>query len=411
MDAGEAHGGPLAGVTVLDVTTTLLGPYCTLQLAQFGATVVKVESLSGDIGRQLTPGRSPDMSGLHLSLNRGKMSLAIDLKVPQARQALDSVVAGADVVVHNMRRRAAEHLHLDYESVRRIRPDVVHCAAYGFDVGGPYAERPAYDDIIQAAAGVATLQANVAGAPAYFSSAVVDKLCGVVATSAICAALFERRSTGRGQEIVVPMFETMAAFLLVEHLADATFVPELGPPGYPRVLSPYRNPYRTLDGYISVLLYTDEHWKRFFMAVEGEHPVDDPRFTSASGRAAHIDEVYGYIEPLFATRTTDDWMAALQAADVPCARVAGLDDLLHDPQLEAVGLFEHSEHPTEGMTRQPRLATSFGNHRGPSGLPPAPRLGEHSVAVLRQFGVPDGLVDELVATGAVVQAAIPTTTT
>jgi crotonobetainyl-CoA:carnitine CoA-transferase CaiB-like acyl-CoA transferase len=391
--------GPLNGVKVVEVGTTLLGPYCGLMLAEFGADVIKVENPKGDITRSGMRGRHPGMSGDFLSTNHGKRSLVLDLKQPAAQRALLRVVAGADVFVHNVRPTARAELGIDYERLKSVNPRLVYCGAYGYGEGLPYSGRPAYDDVIQGASGVAALQGTPHGRPQYVVSVIVDKTVAIVATSAICAALFARDRTGEGQAIEVPMYEVMSRFVLHEQLGGWTFEPPFGPIGYPWTLSPYRRPYRTADGFVSALMYTDRHWTRFFHELGRDEVLADERFSTREQRLAHIDQLYALVDTIFEERTTAQWVEVLGAADIPVAPVASLADLVADEHLGAAGVIEVSQHATEGTIRRVREPVLF-PAAGRRTLRDAPRLGEHSVEVLEEAALSAQEIGELLKTGA-----------
>ena len=392
--------GPLTGLRVIDLTTTFLGPYCTLLLGDMGADVVKVESPEGDIIRQVGPHRSPGMGGIFLTANRSKRSVVLDLKRERGRDALRRLAADADVVVHNMRPRSAARLGITYDTLAERNPGLVYCAAYGFDQAGPYADRPAYDDIVQGVSGLAALQYDEEGEPRYVATAVVDKTVGLMALSGILAALIERGRTGRGQAVDVPMFEAMATWTLLEHMGGWVFDPPLGPPGYTRLLSPDRRPYRTSDGHVCALIYTARHWRSFFDLVGEPEVLQDERYRTVTARSAHIDELYARVADVLARRTTAEWLEAFEQVDIPAMPLHTLDDLFDDPQLRASDVFSVVEHPSEGRVRSMRSPLQFS--RTPATPErPAPRLGEHTGEVLREAGYgPDELAD-LLADGAV----------
>ncbi|RYY12531.1 MAG: CoA transferase, partial [Alphaproteobacteria bacterium] len=228
--------GPLAGVRVLDLTSVLMGPYATQIFADLGADVVKVESPDGDTTRHLPPGKEEGQGGMFLNVNRGKRSIVLDLKQPAGREALLALARDADVFVHSMRAQAIGRLGLDYEALKVVNPRIIYANLYGFGRSGPYRDYPAYDDIVQAASGLVDLQAKLShGQPTYLGTVVADKVTGLTGAYAIIAALFARERSGEGQEIEVPMFETLVSFTMIEHLCGSLFDPPLGPPEYPRV--------------------------------------------------------------------------------------------------------------------------------------------------------------------------------
>jgi crotonobetainyl-CoA:carnitine CoA-transferase CaiB-like acyl-CoA transferase len=378
------EGGPLAGIRVADLTTTVMGPYCTLLLAQLGADVIKVEPPGGDLIRWADDRHGDGFSPLFLNANRGKRSIVLDLKDPAGFEVLTRLAARADVVVHNMRPRAAARLGLSYAAIAAANPRCVYCELHGFGAGGPYQDKPAYDDVIQAISGLASVQGGD-GPPAYVRSLIADKVAGLMALSAILAALHDRERTGTGQAVEVPMFETMASFLLIDQQGGWVFDPPQGPSGYVRTSSPHRRPYRTSDGYLAVMAYTDAQWQAFFTIIGQPGLSEDPRYQTITERTRHIDELYALVGEELARRATADWLAALDAAHIPAVPVWTVPDLFGDPQVAAVGLLEPVQHPTQGPLRQARLPARF-SARPPAPVVPAPGLGEHAAQVLAELG-------------------------
>jgi crotonobetainyl-CoA:carnitine CoA-transferase CaiB-like acyl-CoA transferase len=389
---------PLAGVRVVDATTTLLGPYCTLILAQLGADVVKVEAPEGDPLRDINLGHEPRMSSLFITLNRGKRSVVLDLKREEGRAALGELVARADVFVHNTKPETARRLGFAYESLAARNPGLVYCAALGFGSDGPYAGKPAYDDIVQAASGLAAVQGRVEGKPAYVRSAIADKTTALFAVYAILAALFARERTGEGQAVEVPMLESVVSYLLVEHMAGMAFEPQHGPLLYSRTVSPYRRPFETQEGFVSVMPYTDRHWAALFEVAGAPELALDPRFTTMSGRTDNIDALYALLESMFAGRTAQEWIELLEPRGVPCTRVNTPEDLFHDPHLEAVGMFELDEDDAGRLIRSVRSPVLFSGSTAPP-LRAAPRLGEHTDEVLAEAGLSEAQAQALAAAG------------
>ncbi|MBN4093439.1 MULTISPECIES: CoA transferase [Methylobacterium] len=378
--------GPLAGVRVVDLTSVIMGPSATHMLADLGADVIKIETPEGDSFRHYRPARGAGMGGNFLHLNRNKRSVRLDLKRPAARAALDRLIATADVLVHSMRPDAILRLGYGYERVRALRPDIVFCGAYGFGADGPYAHKAAYDDLIQAGSGLAALQTAAYGQPGYLPTVLCDKIAGQAIACAILAALYERRAGGGGQAVEVPMFETMVEFNFVEHMVGYAFEPPLGPPGFNRVLSPRRKPYRTRDGHACILPYSDRNWRDFFIHTGRLEFVDDPRFAPLAVRVENIEILYALVEEEAPRRTTAEWVAFCDSVSIPCMPVLGLEDLPEDAHLKAVGFFGSAEHPSEGRYRTMRRPVSFSGSRFAIRRH-APRLGEHTAEVLAEAGL------------------------
>lgn len=397
-----ASGGPLQGLRVVDVTTVMLGPYATQMLGDLGADVVKVEAPpTGDIARNLGPSRRPGMSGSFLNMNRNKRSLALDLKQEAARDVLRRLIATADVFLHNMRPQAIARLGFGYDEVAKVRRDIVYVGAYGFGQEGPYHAKPAMDDAIQAASGLASLFVRQDGSARYVPSAVADKIVGMTVTQAVLAALLHRSRTGEGQFVEVPMLETMVAFNLVDHLGAGAYAEPPNAIGYPRASSPARRPFPTRDGYICVMPYDDRQCLKFFSAVGRPELMQDPRFCSFAARAKHTQAFYGFIAGVTPHRTSAEWLALCEAEGIPAMPIVDIEDLPKDPHLQAVGMFERHAHPSEGDTVLVRPPVRYG--RTPAVIRrPAPRFAEHSAELLRELGYADSDVAPLASSGAVI---------
>jgi len=395
--------GPLAGVRILDLTTVILGPFATQILAGLGAEVIKVESPEGDDMRHVVPMRSPGMGHIYLHLNRGKKSLVLDLKHPKAREALLRLVPGADVFISNIRPQALERLRLDYASLSAIQPRLIYVNCCGFSPRGPSAGRPAYDDLLQGTAGMSwLLQKYTGGEPGYAPTALADRVTGLNAAYAVCAALYAREKTGRGQCVDVPMLDAIAQFILGDHMGGLTFAPPRGDPGYARFLTRHRRPYRTKDGYLCVLIYNDKQWRSFFAAIGDPEGIErDRRFSTHTNRAASIDEVYAWVAETMQTRTTAEWRELLEKADIPNAPMNSPAELLADPDLAATGFLTLEDHPTEGRMHVMGTPTAW-SATPPDGASPAPRLGEHSAALLAEAGYTDEEIRALAAARATV---------
>ncbi len=389
--------GPLSGIKVLDMTTVFMGPHCTQILAEHGAEVIKLEAPEGDVTRQIPPARHPGMGAVFLLANRGKRSIVLDLKKPAGREAALKIAAQCDVLIYNVRPAAMQRLGLAYEDVKAVNPRIIYVGAYGYGQAGPYAARPAYDDLIQAASGLASLPQRVNGAePRYVPAAIVDRSVGLAAVNAVTTALFCRERTGQGQAVEVPMLETMVHMLFGEHLCGHAFEPPLAPPGYARVLSPDRRPYKTKDGHIGALVYTDKHWSAFLAQIDRRDLLTHPHFKDMRSRAQNIDKVYAFLAEVLTTRTTAEWLAFFDQADTPAMALRTLEGVLDDPHLNAVDFFPLADHPSEGKLRQMRNPTTWS--ATPLGeIRPAPRLGEHSREVLREVGYDEAAIAAMIA--------------
>lgn len=389
--------GALNGLRVLDLTSVLMGPFATQLMADMGADVVKIESPAGDTVRGIGPMRHAGMGAIFLHVNRNKRSLVLDLKKPEGLNTFLELVKTADVVVYNIRPQAMQRLGIDYERLKAINPRIIYAGLYGYSEKGPYAGKPAYDDLIQGAAAVPSLMSRASGGePRYVPLTLADRTVGLMASNAILAAVIAREQTGVGQAVEVPMFETMAQYVLGEHMAGATFEPALGETGYPRLLVQERRPYQTLDGHVCALIYTDRQWETFLGLIgKAELFRQDPRFASIGARTLHINDLYRMVAEAMATQTTEVWLARLNEADIPCMPMHDVDSLLHDPHLLAVGMLQQVEHPTEGQVSEIGVPVSFS---GTPTLPvqkPAPQLGQHSAQVLREAGLSDASIENL----------------
>jgi crotonobetainyl-CoA:carnitine CoA-transferase CaiB-like acyl-CoA transferase len=393
--------GPLDGIRVVELATILMGPYGARILGDYGADVIRIETLTGDSTRHSLPARNPGMSGHNLNIQRNKRSVALDLKRPDGRKAALAIIATADVLVTNMRRAALGRLGLDPTELCRHHPGLIVCVGNGYGSDGPYGGKAAYDDAIQAGSGLAWImgQARADHEPAYVPAIIADKVCGMTIAQAVMAALVHKERTGEGQEIEVPMLETMVAFNLIEHQRGHGFEPPLGPFGYDRLFSPNRRPFRSADGWVAILPYNDRHWLDFFDLIDRHELADDARFVDHNARIAHIDDAYQIIANAAPTRTTAQWLADCEERSIPCSVVLNPEHAGDDPHLGAVGMVQVRDHPTEGPYRYvrdgPRLSrTPMGLHHH------APRLGEHTRQILAEVGYPRSEIEALIAEGA-----------
>ena len=397
-NGNPAGSGPLQGIRIIDLTTTLLGPYATQMLADLGADVVKVESPSGDIRRNLGPERHRGMSAQYLHVNRGKRNIVIDLKHPQGHAALLKLCERADALVHNSRREAMARLRLGFEDIARVNRAIVYCAAVGFGASGAYAKKPAYDDLIQGLAGIPSLQQRASGTASFVPMNLADRVVGMAFANAILAALLHRARTGEGQAIEVPMFETMTEFVLSEHMWGHTFVPPLEGMGAVRMFD--RKPTRTRDGYVCHWLASDAQYARFVDALGCPQMKDDERFARRERRIRNIAAFQAFVEGEFGKRTTAECVALCEQADVPAMPMHTLESLMDDPHLRDVGFFRTVEHPSEGAIVSMKVPSSW-SRSVPNNTRPASRAGEHTHEVLEEAGFSAADIERLIADGAV----------
>ena len=391
--------GPLQGVRVIDLTTVMLGPFSTQILGEMGADVIKIEPPGGDIGRWTGVAKTPGMSAAYMMKGRNKRSVVLDLKRDAAKEPLKRLVESADVFVHNIRPKAAARLGIDYGTVSGWKDDIVYAAATGYGEAGPYVDRPAYDDLIQGASGLAALFGAVTGTPRYGPSVLADKTTGLFLTYAIAMALFHRERTGEGQKVHVPMYESFAAFVMNEHMQGRLYEPPEGEAGYQRMLTPHRRPFPTADGHICVLPYNDKHWGRFFDVAGMPEMARDPRFADQPSRSKNIDALYEIVAGVIQKKTSAEWLATLEEADIPVMPMNEPEDLFDCPHLSVVGMFPLVAHPTEGTMRHIKVPVSFS--KTPGGYYRHPEhLGQSTEAVLEEIGFSAEDIAALVEAGA-----------
>src|SRR3979411_173326 len=377
---------PLEGAKVIDMTTVLMGPYATQMLGDYGADIIKIETPDGDVTRLIGPTRHPGMGPVFLNTNRSKRSLCLDLKKPGGRDAVLRLIASADVLVYNVRPQAMARLQLGYDVVAKVNPRLIYAGVFGFGQDGPYAAKPAYDDLIQGATALPALMAQTSdGVPRYVPNALVDRFVGLTAVGRIWASLVHRDRTGRGQRVDIPMFETMAGFVMGDHMGGLTYESSRDKGVYARHLSPGRRPYKTSDGYICVIVYNDKQWENFFKATGRDDLRSNPKFATFAGRAVNIDMVYAELARIFETRTTAAWTDLLTKADVPVMPMHDLESILQDPHLVATDFFPVVEHPSEGAIHSMKVSARFSDAPAePIRL--APKLGEQSEEILTEAG-------------------------
>ncbi|HUD94904.1 CoA transferase [Sphingobium sp.] len=386
MTTSQPATGMLEGLRIIDLSTIVFGPYCTQMLADMGAEVIKIEAPDGDFFRQSGKAKNaPDMGPIHLTLNRGKKSVVLDLKSPEDRATLIKLIRTADVFIHNVRSAAIRKLGLDYDTLVKEVPDIIYVHGVGYSSVGPYADLPAYDDTIQAGSGLIDLCARTSDPydPKFVPTIVADKVSGLYAAQAVLAAYIYRLKGGKGQYVEVPMFECFVHFLLEEHLFERTCEPPVGSLGYRRIMDKARKPFPTADGYISILPYTDQNWRNLFDLLGCPEVLTANPVEGSLLRVQHVGEFYAAIALRTPTRTTAEWMDLLRDINVPAMPVRKVDELLEDPQLIASGFFKRVEHPSEGPYLQMQPPIRFGAGAAPIGH--APRLGEHTQSVLAEL--------------------------
>ena len=392
--------GPLHGVKILDLTTVVMGPYATQILADLGAEVVKVEPPEGDVMRYAWPARHAGMGHIFLHANRNKRAIALDLKQDAAREALLALAKDADVLVYNIRPQAMARLKLAYEDLRAVNPRIIYVGGFGYSQRGPYAAKAAYDDLIQGAAGIPwLLKKQGADVPRYAPVIIADRTVGLHIANSVCAALYAREKTGKGQRVDVPMFESLLQTVLGEHLGGYSFEPHSGEPGYARMLARDRRPFQTADGYVCALIYNDKQWKAFFALIGRPELMQSEKFRDQEARSRNYDDAYALVDAEMRKRSTEEWIAALEAADIPVQRMNSLTDIIADPHLEAIGYFREIEHPSEGRIRSMAVPSEW-SETAPEYRLHAPRHGQHTRELLAEAGLDESAIEALLASGA-----------
>ena len=397
--AETTTGSLLDGVRVIDLTRVIVGPYATQFLGDMGADVIKVESPDGDLTRSVGPRQNPDMSSNFLIFNRNKRSIVLDLKTGAGRKALYELVRTADVFVVNYRPQALARLGITYADLRALNDKLVYCRVVGYGEDNPNRAKPAIDDVVQSLTGQVYLQGLLTGTPGYAGLPMADLVCGLFALNGILSSLYRKALTGEGEEIEVRMYDSMATFTLSPHLSGHSFSPPKSEPIYPRSVSTERSPFKTADGAICVAPYTDKAWRSFLRLIGREELLEDPRYCNPYVRARHLNELYAMMTPIIAERSSAEWLALLEAADVPCSPVQTTADLVTDPALRSAGVLTEHEHPTEGKLCLLNNPVRFTNAPGKIHKLP-PNLGEHSVEILREAGLSAETIDQMIQQGA-----------
>lgn len=384
MEQDAERSGPLSGVRVLDLTRVVMGPFATQILADQGADVIMIEAADGDTNRVMGPGPHPELSGIALNLLRNKQSAVVDLKSDEGREFIRRTIEHCDVVVATMRPRSLRALGVDYDTLATINPGLVYCQAQGYPIGSGEEDRPAYDDTIQAATGVADLMGRVNGTTSLIPTIVADKVCGIVIAQAVSAALFERERTGHGQHIEVPMTQAMTSFMLAEHGSGEISRPageeSVGAAGYPRVLSPDRRPHVTSDGIVHLFPYLPAHYRALFDYVDRLADIPQSLYATRRATLENSDALYRTVREVCATKTTQEWLDFCHETGIPVSPVRTLEAL--------VGDLPTAVHPVAGEYRVLPAMANFGRHRSPD-VTPAPLIGEQTATVLQRFAALD----------------------
>ncbi len=384
-DKGKAlNRGPLTGIKVLDLTAVVLGPVATQVLADYGAEVIKIESPEGDLMRANGVGRTPGMSSTFMNINRNKSSVCLDLKSEQGKAQLRKLIAQCDVLVHNIRVKAIERLGFGYAAAAKINPSIVYCAATGFGEGGAFSGQPAFDDIIQGACGLAHLVGHESGVPEYPPTLLADKIAGISTANAILGALVHKARTGEGQYVEVPMFETMVAFTMTEHLGGHGFHPSIGDAGYARLLAGGRKPSPTKDGHIALLPYTEQHWKAFFHRFGRGAYIDQFNISDRAERNKNIQTIYAELRNITAQYTTQEILTICREMDIPVAEMYSIQNIQTHPHVVSTALFQRMDHATEGEVVATRPTALFS--KTPTSIyKQAPRLGDDTQRILESL--------------------------
>ena len=385
---------PLEGVRIIDASSILMVPYCTRLLADMGAEVIKVETINGDNTRYIGPSINNGMAAVFLNINRNKKSICVDLKTPEGRLIIYKLIKTSDVFVSNIRKAALEKIKLTHSDFEKLNPKIITANAVGFSSKGPYAGLPAFDDTIQAVSGMAAYQGAYSNQPSYTSGATADKVTGIMLGMSLIGALFNREKNGKGIELEVPMMETMVDFTLVEHLYGFNFIPPKAPPIYPRQSSPNRRPYKTKDGYVAVLPYSDEQWLRFFKLVGKEEILKDSKFSSLKSRNENIDLLYHMLSEELTKQDTNYWLKSLKQSDIPAAKVNFPEEIFEDEHLQETNFFRETQHPSEGKLLYPKFPVEFKNTDDSETLH-APNLGENTKEILVGLGYSDFEIESL----------------
>lgn len=385
---------PLEGLRVLDLTTVIMGPFTTQVLGDFGADIIKIEDPNGDMTRDIGPSRSDKMSSMYLGVNRNKRSIVLNLKKPEAKKALWKLIEGADVLVHNIRPQKIAALGFDPDTVLKKNPEIIYVGLHGYREDGPYGGQPAFDDVIQGQSGIAGAFQARDNVPNLAPTIVADKSTALLASTGLLAAYIKRLKTGKGSFLEVCMFEGMVGYIMIEHHAGETYIPPIDKVGYSRVLSRFRRPHKTKDGFMCILPYTDQQYEKFWRAVKRSDYANDERFNSIKNRSKNISELYEIIGEIAAETKTNKLVEVLTEAEIPCGAVNTLEDLKKDPHLKEVGFFREFKHPSEGLIQVPDSAFRLNREELPI-RSHQPKLGEQSEEILKELGYDDAEIKRI----------------
>lgn len=394
---------PLKNIKILDLTSVVVGPVATWRLGQYGADIIKVEHPTGDLMRGLG-GMSPtgQHSGAYLHLNRGKKNICLDLKKEGGKDIVQKLVDWADVIVANMRPDALERLALDAGTIRTKYPEKIYCLITGYGTDGPYSGLPTYDSVLQGASGIAGLFQARDGKPAYVPMLICDHVVGEITAGSIMAALMQKQNTGIGASLEIPMFETMASFVLQEHLAQQSFEPPVGPAGDLRLLSPHNQPVRTKNGFISFTINTDAQVKAFLKITDRAELIQDERFMTVASRAKYVSEWFEIRGAALDSKTTDEWLEVFRKVDLPAMPCHTLATITNDPHLKAVELINFENHPTEGKTAVIRSTIQVDGEY-PSARTSAVPCGWDTKEILHDLGYSETEMESLINENATFQ--------
>lgn len=398
MNARNTSRPALDGIRVIDLSSIVFGPYASQILADYGADIIKVEAPSGDSTRNTGPSHEEGLSAIFLGINRNKRSVVLDLKQKEALDALLRLIDTADVFMHSIRPQKMKRLGLDPDTLLQRNPRLVYAGLHGFGDGGAYSGEPAYDDIIQGLSGVADVVARQTGTPRYFPTIAADKTCALIAAHGILAALFQRERTGAGQFVEIPMFEAMTSYMLVEHFYGHHLSGQDAPAGYARILSEWRRPYATQDGYVCLMPYTDQHWKKFFNAIDRPDLGASDKYASIAARTQHINELYELLGTAVACQTSAYWLDLFEQLEIPASRINALEDLENDPHLQSVNFFQDITDDNNNSYRFVRNPVRLQNSHVEPAMPP--RLGQHNHDVLHEAGLTGDEIRHLYDIGA-----------